>query len=326
MACRFTRKTLRFSIVKYWVGITDKQWFTYLAALAPEEVNFWRPSSTQNFGAIEVGAPFLFKLHSPDNFIVGGGFFVRHTTLPLSLAWETFERNNGTDNLFELHRRISHFSRKTDPDPVIGCTVLTEPFFFQRADWIPVPASWSPNIVVGKTYDTEMLEGAALWRAVNDRLSAVRNPIGKSADEMIAITKEDRPLYGNDCIIRPRLGQGGFRVVVTDAYNRRCAMSGERTLPVLQASHIKPYALNGPHNITNGLLLRSDLHILYDRGYVAVTPDYQILVSKRIKEEFSNGREYYALNGRPLVSMPSAVPNRPSRDYLEWHCHNVFKS
>lgn len=64
-------------------------------------------------------------------------------------------------------------------------------------------------------------------------------------------------------IVRPRLGQGAFRIVVTDTYERRCAVTGERTLPVLEAAHIKSYADGGAHDITNGLLLRSDLHTLF---------------------------------------------------------------
>ena len=54
-------------------------------------------------------------------------------------------------------------------------------------------------------------------------------------------------------IYSSRLGQGAFRVVVTEAYHRRCAISGEKTLPVLEAAHIKPYTQEGPHEISNGL-------------------------------------------------------------------------
>ena len=86
-------------------------------------------------------------------------------------------------------------------------------------------------------------------------------------------------------------------MLVTDAYNRRCAVTGERTLPVLQAAHIKPYAESGPNRVSNGLLLRSDLHILFDRGYVTINRDYRLEVSPRIREEFENGRQYYAMAG-----------------------------
>jgi putative restriction endonuclease len=83
--------------------------------------------------------------------------------------------------------------------------------------------------------------------------------------------------------------------MVTDAYDRKCVVTGERTLPVLEAAHIKPYNLVGRHEISNGLLLRSDLHTLFDLGYMTVTPDdLRVRVSRRIHEEFENGREYYA--------------------------------
>jgi len=69
--------------MKFYVGITDWDWYTYLSAQESlEEVNFWRPSGDRAFRAVEVGEPFLFKLHSPRNFIVGGGFFTYFTGFP----------------------------------------------------------------------------------------------------------------------------------------------------------------------------------------------------------------------------------------------------
>ena len=92
-------------------------------------------------------------------------------------------------------------------------------------------------------------------------------------------------------LVRPRLGQGTFRVAVTDAYSRACAVTGEHSLPVLEAAHIRPYALTGPHDINNGLLLRADLHRLFDLGYLTVTPDHALHVSERLKADYDNGRE-----------------------------------
>lgn len=81
--------------MKLWAGVTDKDWYEYLALQRPDEVNFWQPSGTRTFKVLQPGEPFLFKLHSPDNFIVGGGFFVRYSALPASLAWDAFARKNG---------------------------------------------------------------------------------------------------------------------------------------------------------------------------------------------------------------------------------------
>ena len=124
--------------------------------------------------------------------------------------------------------------------------------------------------------------------------------------------------------MQPRLGQGAFRLLVTDAYQRRCAVTGERTLPVLDAAHIRPYAELGPHRLENGILLRKDLHALFDAGYVTVTPSLELRVSRRIREEFENGRDYYALEGSSVrLPLPPAPP--PSTEYLEWHGDTVFR-
>jgi putative restriction endonuclease len=130
--------------------------------------------------------------------------------------------------------------------------------------------------------------------------------------------------YGKPQIIHPRLGQGLFRILVTDAYSRRCAITGERTLPVLEAAHIKPYPLVNRHEISNGLLLRADLHKLFDEGYLTVDPqDRRIVVSKRIKEEFENGKDYYRLEGLPLRE-PAEAWAQASAENLEFHAYNVF--
>jgi len=96
-------------------------------------------------------------------------------------------------------------------------------------------------------------------------------------------------------------------------------MTGERTLPVLEAAHIKSYAESGPHSTRNGLLLRADLHKLFDRQYITITPDLRIEVSGRIYEEYQNGRDYYKLHGQDLAIRPANSQDLPAREYIEWH-------
>lgn len=199
-------------------------------------------------------------------------------------------------------------------DPVIGCTVLSEPFFWAESQWIADPVGWSGSIVRGRYFDTHESVGAALWQLVDQRLQ-------------LGGLKDNSPArYGDAVLTTPRLGQGGFRVVVTDAYRRRCAITGESTLPVLEAAHILPYAENGPHEASNGLLLRSDFHKLFDLGLVTVTPTYQIEVSSKIKEEWFNGKAYYSLHGRRLQSVPEQVADRPSTAMLQWHNEHRFRA
>ena len=71
-------------------------------------------------------------------------------------------------------------------------------------------------------------------------------------------------------------------------------------------------------------LLRKDLHALFDAGYVTVTLSLELRVSRRIREEFENGRDYYALEGAP-VRVPISPAPPPSPDCLEWHADTVFR-
>jgi len=298
------------------VAVTDDDWFEMLRRSNPNEVNFWAPSAA-TFRALQPGEMFLFKLHAPRNAIVGGGIFAYANTLPCSLAWAAFGEANGARSAHEMRTRIAHY-RRTDPndrsDFAVGCRILTQPFFFEEPDWIPVPPSWSPNIVSFKTYNTGEAEGMGLWEAVNDRLN--RLPLQGMA--------EAGARFGEPQLIRPRLGQGAFRVLVTDLYRRRCAVTQERTLPALEAAHIRPYGDGGEHEARNGLLLRRDIHSLFDAGYVTVTPSLHFEVSRRIKEEFENGRHYYALHGQS-ISVPEEVNQHPDAAALTWHNQHCFK-
>lgn len=123
-----------------------------------------------------------------------------------------------------------------------------------------------------------------------------------------------------------RLGQGAFRILVTDAYQRNCAITGENTLPVLEAAHIKPYAKGGPHSVNNGLLLRSDFHTLFDEGYITIDTDFRIDVSKKLYEDYGNGNNYYKYHGEKLTTLPQKENELPSKEYLEWHNSNEFLS
>lgn len=61
--------------MKFYLGVTDNQWFDYLSRINPEDINFWQPGGTVHFKVLQPGAPFLFKLKSPLNAIGGIGFF-----------------------------------------------------------------------------------------------------------------------------------------------------------------------------------------------------------------------------------------------------------
>lgn len=298
-------------VVSLFVAITDQSWFDLLSQERPDEVNFWQPSGARNFGAVSVGELFLFKLHAPNDYIVGGGVFSHASNVPLSLAWDAFGIKNGVRSLAEMRDWIARYRRDDSlldarTDPPVGCRILTQPFFWPREKWLPVPRSFARNIVTGKRYDTDGADGRYLWDAVTDCTTLM------SSESLSAMR------YGAPQTVRPRLGQGAFRLTVTDAYERRCAVSGEKTLPILDAAHIRSYGEGGQHDTANGLLLRTDIHRLFDLGYVTVTDDHRFEVSHRLKQDFDNGRHYYELHGAAVRS-PRPGYAAPAADALAWH-------
>jgi putative restriction endonuclease len=248
-----------FSNMRIYVGITDRDWFQLHASRpATDEVNFWKPSPTANFKVPRVGEPLLFKLHTPDNYIAGGGFFTRFLHLPISLAWDAFREANGVTSLDAMRARIADYRNITlapADNPHVGCMMLAEPFFRPRELWIPTPPEFIRHIQQGKGVDATEGIGRQIWDPVADRLKASPPPRMETAIATLAAIESGG--YGKPQIVHPRLGQGSFRILLTDTYERRWAVTGERTLPVLDAAHITPYTVTQRQDLSNGLLMRS---------------------------------------------------------------------
>ena len=310
-------------LVEGWVGVTHSDWFDFLAQQPRrEEVNFWSPSDYYAFHGTP-GAPFFFKLKAPRNAIGGFGYVASFSRLPEWLAWECFGEGNGAATFDDFRRRLgrlrdSNKLQGAGGPPQIGCIVLVQAVFFSRDQWIPQPTDWPPQNLRHKRYDLTVGEGARIWRECQQRAAGIA-PLGVIAREV-----PEGARYGEAILVRPRLGQGAFRVAVTDAYGRACAVTQEHSLPVLEAAHIMPYANGGVHDVSNGLLLRSDVHRLFDLGYVTVTPDRRVEVSQRLRTDYENGRTYYPLHGSSIAT-PTEATLQPSRAMLSWHAEHVYR-
>lgn len=311
--------------MKVFVGVTDNNWFATLRENACTEANFWLPSA-RNFKALSPGDLFLFKLHYPQNCIVGGGTFVDYSVCPTFLAWDAFRIGNGTNSLEELNLSIRKYRKKRNQEGdnlQIGCVVLNELFYFDESNPMPAPRDWSSNIVTGKTYSADEEVGSELVEQVASRVkgawvvdATVEDAGSPHADEVASGYRRGMANH--------RIGQGSFRILITDAYQRRCAITGEKTLPVLQAAHIKSLSAGGPNAVNNGILLRSDIHALYDSGYITIDTDYRVDVSHRLHDDFDNGLVYYAFKGRRLKVLPKQQWQRPLKDYLQWHNDEIY--
>ncbi len=312
--------------VRGFVAVTDLDWYGFLRREPDlDEVNFWRPSDTRTPQQLIPGMPLLFKLRKRHGGrIVGFGLFARHKVMPAWLAWDTFERRNGTASFSEMRTRIERLRsdyddvRATQGDYPIGCLMLSSPVFFEPDEGVSPPSDYPDNAVQGKTYDLREGEGARIWAECLARAAAAPRMHGADVHQL------ELPRYGTPVLVRPRLGQGTFRVAVTDAYGMSCAVTSEHSLPVLEAAHIRPYSEGGLHEVRNGLLLRSDIHRLFDKGYVGVTPALRFVVSPRLRDDYSNGRSYYPLEGQQ-IQVPQTPEEQPDPELLEWHYETRFR-
>lgn len=307
-----------------YIGNTDYDWYRFLLERPDlDEVNFWQPSGGQTFRAIPPGAPFFFKLKKPHYAIGGFGYFAHASSLPLSIAWEAFGDKNGAETYAEMRARVLRYRRDAEArhaDPVIGCLMVAQPVFFDVDKWVEQPKDWHRNVVRGATYDLTQGEGERVWRECLAR-SETLGDVGRIAAG--TDVGRDAPRFGSPIAVKPRLGQGTFRVAVLDAYGRSCSVTTEHSLPVLESAHIVPFSEGGGHEVSNGLLLRADIHRLYDRGFVTVTPDLRFRVSRQLRENWHNGRVYYELDGRS-VSVPGVDGAKPNPESLEWHSSERF--
>jgi predicted restriction endonuclease len=114
--------------------------------------------------------------------------------------------------------------------------------------------------------------------------------------------------------ITARRGQQAFRTKLIAAYNGRCAVTGCDVIDLLEAAHIQPYRGSHTNHVQNGLLLRSDIHTLFDCRLIAIEPaSMKLLVSPRLMKS-----SYRSLAGRKIHS-PKATHQAPSVEALHKH-------
>jgi putative restriction endonuclease len=307
--------------VQAYVGVTDRGWYQFLAARPGlTEVNFWRPGGRHAFRALEPGEPFFFKSHYPHNKIVGGGFYSGFVPMRVSDAWELLGPGNGAASYEEMRTQIARY-RPIAPgeDPEIGCVLLRDPRFFPEDAAAAPPPGFAPSIMQGKRYDLAEHAVAPYFGDLLQLLLGARPEL-----DLGEPWHRPGPVFGDPRLAPYRLGQQAFKAVVLDAYRRECAITGTHIPPVLQAAHVRPVAEGGEHRLDNGLLLRSDVHTMFDRGYLGVDPRYRLVVSPRLREEFGNGEQFYAKAGT-VIELPARPADRPHREFLEWHLDEVFK-
>ncbi|MBI2214644.1 MAG: hypothetical protein HYU52_13445 [Acidobacteria bacterium] len=300
--------------MKGFVANTDPEWFERLRSGPPrDEACFWRAGG-EAFRALKAGEPFFFKLKAPYNAVAGFARFAHYTQVPCSAAWSFFGDASGVSSRAEMLERLLRLRSRSGirdgerADHPVGCILLGEPLFFDERDWIAMPADFVPRVGQGKSYRVEQGEGRELFDACLSRARAIWRDSAGVAPGYEAL------------VASPRMGPLSFSAAVLDAYDRRCAVTGESIVTALAAARIRVLPDLPGYSVPNGLLLRADLARLFEGGYLTVTTKHFLRVAPSLAR---SSHAYAVLDGVP-VRFPRRSKHSPLVEALWWHEETRF--
>lgn len=266
------------------VAVTDRDWFDYQSSHDfIDGINFWTPSPNCP-RQISTGDFFVFKLAGLGDLIGGYGTFVEYKYQSLDDAWKEFGRKNGADTKEEFVNKIKSFGPKNDT--ACGCIVLKDVVYLDEPVK-RVQAGFTPEKKPAQLFAYE----------------SISFPLGKEPDSPANFSLVDGvPDEAEMQKRKPRKGQSAFHTAVSKAYHSKCCITGETIPELLQAAHIQDYINRDSHHIQNGLLLRIDIHKLFDSGLLYIDQNYHVHVSPLVESE-----EYKILDDHPI-----SLPNNPS--------------
>lgn len=297
-----------------YIGNTDHDWFEFCAANSPlSEVNFWQPSR-QHFKALDEGGIFFFRRKAPINKISGFAVLASSGVASIRTCWEELGISNDTRTDQDFLERVRKYnpSRFVDVQTLIGFKILVNPVFLKESEWFDVPSDWSQNIVSGKSYDSMSREGERLLSLYRKHQDG-----GQRSEGIENFGFSDQPAAGYS-VGQPqkvRMGQSRFKFALLSAYDGKCAVTGCAVQSLLEAAHILPFAETMDNDVTNGILLRCDIHTLFDRGLLHIDENYTVLLNDNFRQANSDEKAYLQFHGRKM-KLPMVRRHRPSVDKL----------
>lgn len=292
------------------IAPTDMNWFNFLKEHDYNSfLNFWTPTPW-NIKGLNNGSKLYFLLKSPVRKIAGYGEFQDYLNLSTHDAWVKFGQRNGCNNKGELISKVQTYlsknSRKYSDDVVtvdnhiIGCIILKNCQFWDEE-----------NFIVPKEYDIDFAN-----QIVKLKYFDKYDPFYLEQTEYTNYQILNEPKEEYRQTVNARKGQSTFKSNILKAYNNKCCISGETCQELLEAAHIQQYVNSNSHHIQNGLLLRIDLHKLFDCGLLRIDANYRVVISS----ELSNS-SYSQFNGI-VIQLPDNPNHYPSKASLELRIKN----
>jgi putative restriction endonuclease len=289
------------------ISPTDNNWFKFLKKEGfNSEVNFWTPTPW-NVSRLSAGNRLYFMLKSPIRMIGGYGQFLEYKNTTVNEAWNEFGLKNGCASKKEFTERLNKYKSERSKDDTsvvdseIGCIILTNAVFFDDDDFLDLDnfeIDFSRFIVKIKYFDE-----------TDPLLNFEKSKELDSTFELLPTSSEK---LKKARLVTERKGQSNFRAKLTEAYNNKCCITGERTSELLEAAHIQPYIDKNSNHVKNGLLLRVDFHKIYDSGLMYIDEDYKIHISPYVKSDY-----YLNFNGLK-INLPNNSNMHPSKEALQY--------
>ncbi len=287
------------------ISPTDIEWFKFLRREGlNSEINFWTPTPW-NVSQLSSGDKLYFMLKSPIRKIGGYGQFVEYQNMGLNDAWNKFGLKNGCVSKIELINRLDNYKAANSSDgrsvteSEIGCIILTNSVFYDDDKFLDLDnydISFSKYIVKMKYFSEK------------DPLE-LDSELTSNDFELRPITIEK---LKRSRFVTYRKGQSRFQSIITAAYSNKCCITDETTPELLEAAHIQPYIDLESHHVKNGLLLRIDLHKLYDSGLMYIDEYFKVHISPEVKSKY-----YQSLNG-VTIKLPENKNDYPSIAALQF--------
>ena len=280
----------------YTIAPTDYNWFSFLKeTYTTGIVNFWTPTPWK-IKNVELGSKWFFKKKGGEKLICGYGIYNGIQIMTVKNAWTKFGTNNGCSSYAQFNSELSKYNDTIEGEKEIGAILLSDVVFFDEKDFINLDnrrIEWSNNIVKYKTYnDSDIMLSTSIEQKTNFKLVETLNKRRKDSN------------------INLREGQSEFRQKISKAYHYKCCVTGESCPDLLEAAHIQSYISKDSNHIQNGLLLRVDIHKMFDSGLIAINKDYEIIISSEITTDY-----YHNLAGRK-ITLPDDIADYPSKEAL----------
>lgn len=185
------------------------------------------------------------------------------------------------------------------------------------ADGIPVGV-FREVILPGKNSKTHEVLGLAYVVNHDPRtgfftLSSLQTPSPKSGLDLKKLERDSRKLAETIQVVRQ--GQAAFRTQLLHAYEGKCALTGFDLPDALEAAHISPFRGEQTNILPNGLLLRADIHGLFDAGIIAFNPEtHRVMLCRQAK-----GSRYEEALNKTSLRLPLQLRHKPSKELLTQH-------